>query len=195
MGPVVVEARRIDDADAAEQAEGRRRPPAEAARSGRGAVGACDLARRLAGDREQRGGRALAQAEARARLDVLVLDLEHAGPAAARSSQTWRTRAGRSSSEKSAVERRDPVRVRGRDVETLAHVAERPGADPAGATLRGAQRGQEQVSAGARGVAAALGAAVGRHRRPDDGVDRVPLRGPRLERRAAEVHQPAIRST
>ena len=88
------------------------------------------------------------------------------------------------------VERRDAVRVGGRDVEPPRRVAERALAHPADAPLCGAQRGEEQVAAltvGARDAVAV------RRGRADDGVDRLALGVGRLREREAKVHYTASR--
>ena len=84
------------------------------------------------------------------------------------------------------VERRDAVRVGGRDVEPSRRVAERALAHPADAPLCGAQRGEEQVPALAVGARDAVAVRRGR---TDDGVDRLALGVGRLREREAKVHR------
>ena len=95
----------------------------------------------------------------------------------ARSVQTCSTSAGRSSSAMQRVERRDAVRVGGRDVEPARRVAERALAHPADAPLCGAQRGEEQVPALTVGARDAVAVRARPHRRR--------RRSPRARRRSA----------
>ena len=134
-----------------------------------------DLARLRAGDRPQRGGRALAQPEARARKRSLGhvrageparevgADVQHVGGALLQRDQR--------------VEAGDPVRIGGRHVEPAAGVAERAFAHPADAPLDGTQRRQQQMAGGR-----------GRHARRDtrSSPARPPRRrSPRALRRSA----------
>ena len=136
------------------------------------------VARVLARDRDERGGRLLAQAEARAlepdrravrrglpgRADRALELLDELGAAAAHARDVGadvgdpgRARLQR----EQGVEARDAVRLGGRDGQPAADVAERGRADPADRGLQLVQDGQEQVALRPGRVAATRGVAVG----------------------------------
>ena len=152
------------------------------------------LDRGVAGLHGQRGGRALADAEARAvlpagcgacRTEALLEGVAHllgaaclAGDVGADVDDPLRARLGG----EQRVERRDAVDVRRRHAEPPADVVERTGADPADPVVHRMQRLEHQVALRARLVAAvgppmvegaavaAVPAAVGRADQPVDGV-------------------------
>ena len=146
-------------------------------------LGQLDLARLLAGDRAQRRGCALAQAEARRRVRTrwnlracelareIGADVQHVRRPLLERDQR--------------VEARDAVRVGGRNVEPARRVAERALAHPADAALRGAQRGKQELAA-VTPRAADPAVRVGCAR---DRVDRGALGVRRLRLQQLEIHQ------
>ncbi len=134
--------------------------------------------------RAQRGGRALAEAEAGAR-DRALRHLgagEGAGEVGADVELLGRPLLER----EHRVEARHAVRVRGRHVEPPAGVAESALAHPTHTPLRRPERGQEQV---APLPVAARDAAVAGRQAADRGVDRLALGVARLGSEQAEIHQ------
>ena len=224
VGAVVVEALRIDRADAAQQAQariallgrrGRRRLGRRAAGEDLDDGAGVDerqlaLERRVAGLGQQRGGRAVALAQARAAqpggaVDVGVLGAEAlldlrderlgaraaAGHVVADVDHARRALLGR----EERVERRHAVDVGRRHGEPLGDVVQPSRADPPGALVQRVQRRQQHVALRAGGMAAVggvpvvdrVGARPRRQRRTQEGVD-----GVALHRRGLGVEQPQV---
>ena len=138
--------------------------------------------RLVAGDGAERGRRAVAQPETRARVRALR-QLEAGEPAREIGADVEDV--GRPFLERDQrIERRHAVRLGGRDLEAPAHVAERALRHPPDAPLRRAKCGQEEMPP--RAVAARHAPVVERGN-ADHGIDRLALGVRRLSREQAQV--------
>ena len=177
---VRVERRRVDaGADPAQQAQRR----VARLRQRRPGLGQLQLARLDARDRAVGGGRALAEAEARARV------LARADPRAlerARQIGADVRHVGRALFEREQrVEARDAVGIGGRHREPPRRVAERALAHPADPQLRRTERGEEEMPSCPVGACDPVARA---RFLADDRVDRLPLGVGRHGVEEVEVH-------
>ena len=141
-----------------------------------------ELVRRIAGDGAERGRRAVAQPETRARVCALR-QFEAGEPAREIGADVEDV--GRPFLERDqCIERRDAVRLGRWDLEAPAHVAERALRHPPNAPLRRAKCGQEEMPP--RAIAARHAPVVERSN-ADHGIDRLALGVRRLSREQAQI--------